>query len=155
MMITGDFLAMASSTDNVRPSSTPSVWKIGRLTMVGICMGLFDLLFGIGSLTIGKVLLHFDIDALRTLAVVTLVFSGQVVLYVVRERRHLWSSRPGRWLLASSGIDLALVSLLALAGIVVAPLPGAVLGSVFMAAVLFALVLDMAKLALFRRFTVA
>ena len=70
MMITGDFLAMASSTDNVRPSSTPSVWKIGRLTTVGIFMGLLDLLFGVGCLTIGKFVLHFDIGSLRTLAVV-------------------------------------------------------------------------------------
>jgi H+-transporting ATPase len=155
MMITGDFLAMASSTDNVRPSATPSVWKIGNLTAVGIFMGLLDLAFCVGSLTIGKFVLHLDIDALRTLAVVTLVFSGQAVLYVVRERRHLWSSRPGKWLMASSCVDLALVSLLAFAGIVAAPLPGVVLGGVFVAAVLFALVLDMAKLALFHRFAVA
>ncbi len=105
MMITGDFLAMASSTDNVRPSSTPSVWNIGRLTTVGIFMGLLDLLFGVGCLTIGKFVLHLDIGSLRTLAVVTLVFSGQAVLYVVRERRHLWSSWPGKWLMASSTID--------------------------------------------------
>ncbi len=95
-MITGDFLAMASSTDNVRPSPSPSVWKIGKLTMVGICMGLLDLLFGVGSLIIGKVLLHLNIDALRTLTVVTPVFSGRAVLYVVRERRHLWSSPAGQ-----------------------------------------------------------
>ena len=155
MMITGDFLAMASSTDNVRPSATPSVWKIGNLTAVGIAMGLLDLAFCVGSLAIGKFVLHLGIDALRTLAVVTLVFSGQAVLYVVRERRHLWSSRPGRWLMASSCIDLVLVGLLALTGIVVTPLPGPVLGSLFIAAVLFALVLDMAKLALFHRFVVA
>ncbi len=155
MMITGDFLAMASSTDNVRPSSTPSVWKIGNLTVVGVCMGILDLAFCVACLAIGKFLLHLDIDALRTLAVVTLIFSGQAVLYVVRERRHLWSSRPGKWLMASSGIDLAIVSLLAFAGIVVTPLPGAVLGGVFAAAILFALALDMAKLALFRRFKVA
>jgi H+-transporting ATPase len=155
MMVTGDFLAMASSTDNVRPSQTPSVWKIGRLTAVGICMGLLDLLFGVGSLVIGKVLLHLDIDALRTLAVVTLVFSGQAVLYVVRERRHLWSSWPGKWLMASSAVDLAIVGLLAVGGILMAPLPMAVVAGVFGAAVVLALVLDVAKLALFRRFEVA
>ena len=30
MMVTGDFLAMSSSTDNVRPSPTPSLWRIGQ-----------------------------------------------------------------------------------------------------------------------------
>jgi len=111
--------------------------------------------FCVACLATGKFLLHLDIDALRTLAVVTLVFSGQAVLYVVRERRHLWSSAPGKWLIASSCIDLGLVSVLALAGIVVAPLPAAVLGGIFAAAVIFALVLDSAKLTLFGRFKVA
>src|SRR5471032_456485 len=155
MMIVGDFLAMASSTDNVRPSATPSVWKIGNLTVVGIFMGLLDLLFGVGSLATGKFMLHLDIGALRTLAVVTLVFSGQAVLYVVRERRHLWSSWPGKLLMASSTIDLAIVSLLAVGGILMTPLPMAVVVGVFGAAIAFALALDTAKLALFRRFQVA
>jgi H+-transporting ATPase len=155
MMIVGDFLAMASSTDNVRPSATPSVWKIGRLTVVGIFMGLLDLLFGVGSLATGKFMLHLDIGALRTLAVVTLVFSGQAVLYVVRERRHLWSSWPGKLLMASSTIDLAIVSLLAVGGILMTPLPMAVVVGVFGAAIAFALALDTAKLALFHRFQVA
>jgi H+-transporting ATPase len=155
MMITGDFLAMASSTDNVRPSPSPSVWKIGRLTIVGICMGLLDLLFGVCSLIIGKVLLHLDIDALRTLAVVTLVFSGQAVLYVVRERLHLWSSWPGKWLMTSSTVDLAIVSILATGGILMAPLPPSIVVAVFGAAVVLALVMDVAKLALFRSFEVA
>jgi len=147
-------IAVFSATD-VGPSSTPSVWKIGNLTVVGVFMGLLDLAFCVACLATGKFLLHLDIDALRTLAVVTLVFSGQAVLYVVRERRHLWNSMPGKWLIASSCIDLGLVSILALAGIVITPLPIAVLGGIFAAAVIFALVLDRAKLALFGRFKVA
>ena len=49
-----------------------------------------------------------------------------------------------------------LISLVAIfTGIVVAPLPAAVLGGVLAAAILFALVLDLTKLALFHRFKVA
>ena len=40
IMIAGDFLAMALTTDNVRPSATPNVWRIGSLTMAGVIMGL-------------------------------------------------------------------------------------------------------------------
>jgi H+-transporting ATPase len=98
--------------------------------------------------------LHLDIGSLRTLAVVTLVFSGQAVLYVVRERRHLWSSWPGKWLTASSTIDLAIAGLLAWGGILMTPLPMVVLADVFGAAVVFALLLDAAKLALLRHFQI-
>ena len=36
VMITGDFLSMSLTTDNVRPSATPNVWRIGSLTIAGV-----------------------------------------------------------------------------------------------------------------------
>src|SRR5579863_593669 len=60
MMVTGDFLSMSSSTDNVRPSPTPSVWKIGSLTAAAIIMGLFDLLFCVACFSTGRFLLNLD-----------------------------------------------------------------------------------------------
>src|SRR6202042_960008 len=90
MMITGDFLSMSSSTDNVRPSPTPSAWRIGRLTVAGVVMGVIDLIFCVGCFAVGRYWLKLDTVTLRTLTVVTLVFSGQAVFYVARERRHLW-----------------------------------------------------------------
>jgi H+-transporting ATPase len=155
MMVTGDFLSMSSSTDNVRPSPTPSVWKIGRLTAVGVIMGLFDLAFCVAGFATGRFGLGFDTATLRTLTVVILVFSGQAVFYVVRERRHLWSSRPGKWLLVSSAIDLTLFSLLAVNGVLMAPLPVVVVAAVFAAAAAFALLLDAVKVFLLQRLKIA
>ncbi len=155
MMVVGDFLAMSSSTDNVRPSPQPSIWKIGNLTMAGIVMGLFDLLFCVACLATGKFVLGLDILTLRTMTVVTLVFSGQAVFYVARERQHLWSSRPGRWLLISSVVDLAIISLLAVDGLLMTALPLAVLAGVFTAALAFAFVLDGVKEILFRHLKIA
>ena len=69
----------------------------------------------------GALFSRFDSDALRTLTVVTLVFSGQAIFYVSRERRHLWSSRPGSWLIVSSVLDISLFSTLATQGILMTP----------------------------------
>jgi len=33
IMLTGDLLGMSLTTDNVRPSAMPNVWRIGRLTI--------------------------------------------------------------------------------------------------------------------------
>ncbi len=85
----------------------------------------------------------------------TLVFSGQAVFYVARERRHLWSSRPGYWLLASSAVDLAIVGTLAINGVLMAPLPIAIVASVFTAACVLAIVLDAIKVILFARLQIA
>jgi H+-transporting ATPase len=95
MMVTGDLLAMSSSTDNVRPSPRPNVWRIGPLTVAGVVMGVVDLLFCTACLAMGKFVLGLDAVALRTLTVATLIFGGQAVFYVARERQHLWNSRPG------------------------------------------------------------
>ncbi len=155
MMVAGDFLAMSSSTDNVRASPKPNVWRIGNLTIVGVIMGFFDLGFCIAVLATGHFVLGLSTQALQTLTVVTLVFSGQAVFYVARERRHLWSSRPGPWLLASSAVDIALFSTLAILGVLMTPLPALVVAGVFAAALVLALLLDIVKLVLFSRLAVA
>lgn len=155
MMVTGDFLAMSSSTDNVRPSPSPSVWKIGRLTLVGVIMGLFDLAFCVSCFATGKFALRLDLGALRTLAVVTLVFSGQAVFYVARERQRLWSSRPGVWLLASSVADVTIIAVLASNGVLMRPLPIVIIAGLFVSAAVFALVLDSVKVILFSRLQIA
>jgi len=155
MMVTGDFLAMSSSTDNVRPSPTPSVWKIGRLTAAGVIMGVVDLLFCITCFSTGRFLLNLDIGALQTLTVVTLVFSGQALFYVARERQHLWSSRPGKWLIISSAVDLTLISFLAINGVLMKPLAIAIVAGLFAAAIIFSFLLDSVKVLLFHRFGIA
>jgi H+-transporting ATPase len=38
IMITGDFLGMSLTTDNVQPSTRPNVWRVGRLTLAGVVM---------------------------------------------------------------------------------------------------------------------
>lgn len=154
MMVTGDFLAMSSSTDHVRPSPRPNRWRIGNLTLAGVVLGVVDLAFCVGSLVLGKFVLGLDTETLRTMAVVTLVFSGQAVFYVARERQHLWSSRPGRWLIVSSVVDLTLIVTLASRGILMAPLAFGIIGAIALAAIVLALVLDGVKQMLFRRLAI-
>jgi H+-transporting ATPase len=154
MMVTGDFLAMSSSTDNVRPSPKPNRWRIHNLTIAGIIMGVVDLMFCVACLATGKFLLGLDTETLRTLTVITLVFSGQALFYVAREREHLWSSLPGRWLILSSIADIALICVLATNGFLMTAIPVGILIGVFMAAIIFAFMLDMMKSILFRHLAV-
>ena len=69
IMITGDFLGMSLTTDNVRPSPMPNAWRIGNLTVAGVIMGLGELgLLHVLSWRFGAYRLGFGIGALRTLA---------------------------------------------------------------------------------------
>jgi len=40
VMLTGDFLSMSLTTDNVRPSQKPNAWSIGKLTVAGVILGV-------------------------------------------------------------------------------------------------------------------
>ena len=154
-MITGDFLAMSSTTDNVEPSPLPNAWRIGNLTIAGMLLGLCDLAFCVGVLAAGKYGLGLPVEALQTLTLVTLVFNGQAIFYVVRERRRLWSSRPSLIVMLSSVADMLIIPTLAARGMLMAPLPLPVIAGVFVTAVALALVLDAVKALVFRHFEMA
>jgi H+-transporting ATPase len=58
---------------------------------------------------------------------------------------------PGRWVLAASAADLAIVSALAVSGTLMVAVPGRLLAAVLAAAAGFALVLDYVKLPVMAR----
>jgi H+-transporting ATPase len=151
IMITGDFLGMSLTTDNVRPSPAPNAWHIGNLTVAGVIMGIGELAFCVSVLAFGTYRMGLDINVLQTLAFVAIVFGSQATTYTNRERRHLWSSCPSIWLILSSVADLSIASTLAIAGIAMAPLPMLMVVGVFAAAIVFAVVLDLVKVPVFRR----
>jgi H+-transporting ATPase len=155
IMITGDFLGMSLTTDNVRPSGTPNTWQIGILTIAGVSTGIGELIFCTSVLAFGAYRMGYDIQALRTLAFVVIVFGNQATTYTNRERRRLWSSRPSFWLVVSSVVDLMIASTLAIAGIGMTPLPALVVAGTLTAAIAFAVILDLAKVPMFARLGIA
>jgi H+-transporting ATPase len=155
LMIGGDFLAMSLTTDSVRPSPMPNAWRIGTLTMAGIVMGVCLLTFCSAILAVGKFAMHLPIPALQTLAFIILVFGSQAVIYAIRDRRHLWGSRPSRWLVMSSVADILIASLLAVSGFAMSPLPVSLVAGTLAAAAFFAFLLDVVKLQVFSRLKIA
>jgi H+-transporting ATPase len=155
VMLTGDLLGMSLTTDNVRPSPMPNAWRIGALTAAGVFMGVCELVLCTAVLALAKFRLGFGIDMLRTLAFVVIVFGNQATTYTNRERRHLGSSRPSGWLVASSAADLLIAATLATCGIAMAPLPILVVGGTLVAAAIFAFIVDFAKVPLFNRLKIA
>ena len=155
VMIAGDFLAMSLTTDNVRPSPVPNAWRIGSMTTAGVVMGICQLAFCAGVLAVGKFGTTLGTDALRTLAFVALVFSGQATIYAIRGRRHLWGACPSLWLVASSVADVLIASVLAVGGITMTSLPVLLVAETLVAAVALAFVLGVVKVPLFARLAIA
>jgi H+-transporting ATPase len=155
VMITGDFLGMSLTTDNVRPSPLPNAWRIGRLTIAGIFMGIAELGFCSAVLAVGEFGMGFNIGALRTLAFVVIVFGNQATTYAIRERRRLWSSCPSFWLGVSSVADILIASTLSISGVFMTPLPTVAVAGTLAAAVVFAFAVDAAKVPVFGRLGIA
>lgn len=155
VMVSGDFLSMALTTDRVLPSTRPNSWRIGQLMIAGAVMAVFLLIFCSSVLAIGHFKLGLAENPLQTLAFITLVFGGQAIIYAIRQRRRLWDPRPSRWLAISSIADILIAATLAAAGIAMAPLPIWVIASTLAAATLFGVILNFVKLPIFRRLGIA
>ncbi|HXZ60706.1 MAG TPA: HAD-IC family P-type ATPase [Steroidobacteraceae bacterium] len=156
LMISGDFLAMSATTDRVSPSPQPNAWHIGRVTAGAAALAVCNVAFCSAVLELGRQRLHLaDNHGLRSLAALTLVLSGQALFYVVRDRRHLWSSPPSRWIVLSSMLDVTIIAILAGRGVLIHAVPWSVIGALLLATALFALVLDAVKSMIFARLRVA
>jgi H+-transporting ATPase len=154
IMITGDFLGMSLTTDNVRASATPNAWHIRSLTVAAALMGIGELVFCTAILAYGKYAINMDLNALRTLAFVTIVFGNQATTYNNRARRYLWSSRPSNWVLASSVLDILIATTLSVTGIAMAPVPILIVIGTLAGAAALAVVLDFVKVPAFRRLAI-
>ncbi len=154
MLLTNDVLAMSLTTDRAGPSPAPSVWRMSSITIAAIVLGLCKLAFSTSMLLVGRDYLGLGTASLQTFAFVTLLFGSQALIFVLRERRRLWSSTPGKWVFASSAIDIAIVTVLALSGTLMAPLPWQLLLIISLAIAALALLLDQIKLLVMAMLTI-
>ena len=153
-MFTNDFVSMARTADRATPSPHPNAWRLRNVTLATIPLAACKFLFCLGVLATGAFYLHLGSDRIQTLIFLMFVFVGQSLVYILRERGHMWNSRPSLLMMTFSLVDIAVVSTLALSGTLMRPLPVGVVGALLGATVLFALLLDQVKVALFRHLPV-
>jgi H+-transporting ATPase len=152
LLFTNDFVTMSIATDNVSASPHPDRWDIQTLMLTASSLASLLLLFSLTMFFLARNVLHFQLAQLQTLVFVMLVFSGQGVVYLVRERRHFWNSRPSQPLLLSTGVDIAIVSTMAVRGVWMAALPWWSLAGFLTLLAVFLVLLDSVKVRIFRRF---
>jgi H+-transporting ATPase len=134
LIFANDFVTMSLATDNVRYTASPNRWRVDNIMLASLVVGAGLVVEGVIALFVGQVYFHLDFRRLRTLALLTLVFTSQFRVFIVRERRHFWSSRPGRALLIATSAALVVFALLGIYGLIIPSLPSF--------AVLFALALS-------------
>jgi H+-transporting ATPase len=151
LLFTNDFVTMSIATDRVSFSPQPDRWRVPGLMRTAAALAAVILALSFTVFFVGRDGLHLPLAQLQTLVFVMLVLSGQGTVYVVRERRHFWHSRPSAWLLAATAADIALVAFLAIKGILMAPVAPALLAGLAAAVAAMLLGLDFLKVHVFRR----
>jgi len=151
LLFANDFVSMSLASDRVPYSHKPARWQIQPLVTGALALAAAWLVFSFGVLYLGCGVYHLGMEELQTLIFIMLVFTGQANVYLVRERRSFWKSRPCTALLISTLGDVTAVTMLAAFGVLMAPVSLSIIAALLGLTLMYALVLDVFKVAVFRR----
>ncbi len=122
LIFANDFVTMSLATDNVEYTANPNKWNIRNITLASLIVGAMVVGGGTIALFIGSHYFHLEWEQLRTFIMLMLIFTSQFNVYIVRERKYFWSSRPGRELVFATAGALIVFSLLGVYGLIVTPI---------------------------------
>ena len=152
LIFANDFVTMSLATDNVEYTSNPNKWNIRNITFASLVVGAMVVGGGTIALFVGSRYFHLESEQLRTFITLMLIFTSQFNVYIVRERKYFWSSRPGKELVFATTGALVAFSLLGVYGRIITPIaPHQVLFLLGFSA-LFTFAIDYPKHLAFRKF---
>lgn len=122
LLLMTDFMKISLSTDRVQWSPSPDTWNIKAYVRVAAVLGILMALESFAALALGQAFWHLRTSdpVIRTFSFEILLFSAVTSIFVIRERRRFWSSRPSRLLLTIMALDIiagALISTFGISGL--------------------------------------
>jgi H+-transporting ATPase len=152
LVFSNDFVTMSLATDHVKHTSNPNQWNVKDITLASLVPGILLVVEGILVILMGMRYFHLEWEKLRTMVMLNLIFNSQFRVLIVRERRHFWSSLPGRELMILSVATLIGFTLLGVYGLFIPSLPLHQVIAVLGFSALFTFAIDFPKFYLFRKF---
>jgi H+-transporting ATPase len=119
LLLMTDFMKISLSTDRVQWSPSPDTWNIKAYVRVAAALGTLMVLESFAALALGQAFWRLGTSdpVIRTFSFEILLFSAVTSIFVIRERRHFWSSRPSRLLLTIMALDMLAGALISTFGI--------------------------------------
>jgi H+-transporting ATPase len=152
LIFANDFVTMSLATDNVEYTTNPNKWNVRNITFASLVIGTLLVAEGAIALFIGDHYFHLEFDKLQTFIMLLLVFTSQFRVYIVRERRYFWSSRPGRELVIATVAALIAFTLLGAYGVIVPSLSWSQVLFILGFSAIFTFAIDLPKYWAFKRF---
>ncbi|MGD0422406.1 MAG: plasma-membrane proton-efflux P-type ATPase [Candidatus Bathyarchaeia archaeon] len=119
LVFANDFVTMSLATDNVKTTRSPNIWNVKNITLASLVIGALLIVEGVIAIYLGTNYYQMELGTLQTFVLLTLVFTSQFRVLIVRERGHFWASRPGRELAISSVATVIGFALLGIYGVVI------------------------------------
>lgn len=152
LIFANDFVTMSLATDNVKYTTNPNKWNVRNITFASLVIGALLVAEGAIALFIGDHYFHLELDRLRTFIMLMFVFTSQFRVYIVRERKYFWSSRPGRELVIATVAALIAFTLLGIYGVIVPSLAWYQVLIILGFSAVFTFAIDFPKYLAFKRF---
>lgn len=151
LVFANDFTTTSLAKDNVESTANPNVWNVKNITFASLLIGLLLVIEGVIVLYLGVFYYGMSLGRLQSFVLLALVFTSQFRVLSVRERRHFWSSKPGRELTVSIMATLVGFFLLGVFGIIIPSLTLAQVAVALLISAAFTLGIDMPKYYIFRK----
>jgi H+-transporting ATPase len=152
LVFANDFVTMSLATDNVKTTRSPNIWNVKNITLASLIIGVLLVVEGAIVIFIGTNYYHMDLATLQTFVLLTLVFTSQFRVLIVRERGHFWASRPGRELAISCLATVIGFALLGIYGVIIPSITIAQVLVVLGLSAIFTIGVDFPKYVAFRKF---
>jgi H+-transporting ATPase len=123
MMIINDFLTMTLALDNSRVTRTPNMWDLKSITLASVFVGMIFFAIELAVFFAGIGWFGLPLSGIQTLMVLSLIYTGQLGIYIIRERGRFWQSWPHRYVALTLWFAIALVTLMGTYGLGMQALP--------------------------------
>ncbi|VVB68500.1 Copper-exporting P-type ATPase B [Candidatus Norongarragalina meridionalis] len=145
LMIINDFLTMSLAVDNSRASKKPNLWELGSITRASAFVGILFFVIEFIVLMMGVKWFNLNLDGIQTLMTLSLVYTGQLGIYIVRERGHFWQSWPHKYVAATLWFAIIVFSLISWYGAGMTALSSREIISTFLVCAAAVLLVDFPK----------
>jgi H+-transporting ATPase len=122
LAILNDGAILSIAYDNVRYSNKPEAWNMRLVLGVATVLGVFAMLRSFGIFYLSDSVFNLDQDTIRTIIYLNLSIGGHLTVFAARTRGRFWSIAPSPvLLLAVVGTQIA-ATLIAVNGLMMAPI---------------------------------
>ncbi len=155
LLIMTDFMSMSLAVDNSKSTKNPNNWNVKNLTIAAGILGILFFLIELALLIWGANYLKLSFEQIRTLVLLSLVFTAQFAIIIIRERGRFWNSWPAKVVSISMAIAIIIFIPLSIYGIIITPISAALVFATLIICTITVLAIDFPKVWIFKKTGIA